>query len=91
MSDLQDAIIRIDAAQLGGESLNDEPEYRAVELVTNTARRIANAPETIRNVIQAEIAAQDDLPETTAVESIDQLTEVVLAALGITTEDNDGD
>ncbi len=42
MSELQDAIERIDAAQLGGESLDDEPEYRAVELVTNTARKYAN-------------------------------------------------
>ena len=42
MSQLQDAIERIDAAQLGGESLDDEPEYRAVELVTNTARKYAN-------------------------------------------------
>ena len=41
-SELQDAIERIDAAQLGGESLDDEPEYRAVELVTNTARKYAN-------------------------------------------------
>ncbi len=42
MSDLTKAIERIDAAQLGGESLDDEPEYRAVELVTNTARRWAD-------------------------------------------------
>ena len=44
-SELQDAIERIDAAQLGGESLDDEPEYRAVELVTNTARKYANLPD----------------------------------------------
>ncbi len=42
MSDLTKAIERIDGAQLGGESLDDEPEYRAVELVTNTARLVAN-------------------------------------------------
>ena len=41
-SELEKAIVRIDAAQLGGESLDDEPEYWAVELVTNTARKVAN-------------------------------------------------
>ncbi len=42
MDELTKAIERIDGAQLGGESLDDEPEYRAVELVTNIARMWLN-------------------------------------------------
>lgn len=58
--------------------------------ILEAARRVANAPKTVRNAIQAEIATQDDLPEMTAADSIDALTEVVLEALGIT-EDTDAD
>ena len=78
MSDLQDALDQWDKLKF------DEDMTSPAQVIMEAARRVANAPEVIPGVILAEIAAQDDQPEMTALESIDQLTEVVLEALGIT-------
>ena len=81
-SELRDAIVRIDAAQLGGESLDDEPEYRAVELVTNTARKYANPDYIVaRDRIVPLIAAMLDEGD---IECAVIAREAVDAALGIT-------
>lgn len=90
MSELQNAIVRIDAAQLGGESLDDEPEYRAVELVTNTARRVAN-PDIKRAAahVDAELGdrkgMRQDIPDDIWDELCATVAKVaVSAALGVT-------